>query len=176
MTADMKTPSQRPAPAGSPCPLAAAAVRLPPARRASSSGRARSRGWANWPANWAARRVLLVTDPGLEARRPPAAGDGDRCEAGLDVFVFDGVEGEPDRARTSTPGVGVRPNRTRIDCIVGRRRRQLDGLRQGDQLPPDQRRPDGRLQGLRQGDEADAAVDRRADHGRHRQRGPVATP
>ncbi len=79
--------------------------------------------------------------------------------------------GEPGHApRRRRPG--NRPRRPhRSDRR--RRRRQLDGLRQGRQLPADQRRLDDRLQGLRQGDEAHAAVDRGADHGRHRQRGAV---
>ena len=53
------------------------------------------------------------------------------------------------------------------------RRRQLARLRQGHQLRADQRRHDARLPRARQGVAADAAVDRRADDGRHRQRGAV---
>ena len=76
---------------------------------------------------------------------------------------------------TSTAGVAV-ARATRCRFARRRRRRQRHGRGQGHQLRCHQWRRDRRLPGLRQGDQADAAVDRRADHGRHRQRGPVVRP
>src|SRR5215813_1183624 len=40
-------------------------------------------------------RVLLVTDPGLEAAGHPQRAVASLQQAGLDVFVFDGVEENP---------------------------------------------------------------------------------
>jgi len=42
-----------------------------------------------------ARRILLVTDPGLEAAGHPQRAQQSLREAGLEVFVFDGVEENP---------------------------------------------------------------------------------
>src|SRR5713226_7388473 len=40
-------------------------------------------------------RVLLVTDPGLEAAGHPQKALASLVEAGLDAFLFDGVEENP---------------------------------------------------------------------------------
>src|SRR5438045_4685868 len=42
-----------------------------------------------------ARRVLLVTDPGLKAAGHPQRAQASLKSAGLDVFVFDDVEENP---------------------------------------------------------------------------------
>ena len=119
-------------------------------------------------------RVLLVTDPGLETAGHPQRAVESLRSAGLAVAVFDERRGESDRP--ARRGRGRDRPRPPGRSARRRRRRQRHGRGQGDQLRPHQRRLDRRLPGLRQGDQADAAVDRRADHGRHRQRGPVVRP
>ena len=150
-------------------------LRLPTADAGGLRGRHVWRGSANWPASWAARACCWSPTRGW--RRPAIrSGPWRRCsDAGLDGLRLRRRRGEPDHA----PRRGRRwrsPAQHEHRLARGRRRRQLDGLRQGDQLPADQRRQHGRLQGLRQGDPADAALHRRADHGRHRQRSPVLRP
>ena len=122
------------------------------------------------------RHAASCSSP-IPAWKQPATRSG-RCEslraAGLAVAVFDDVEENPTGRHVEAAAAVARaaPGRP----ARGRRRRQRHGRGQGDQLRRHQRRLDRRLPGLRQGDQADAAVDRRADHGRHRQRGPVVRP
>lgn len=61
-------------------------------------------------------RVLLVTDPGLEAAGHPQRATGFLREAGLDVFVFDGVEENPETSHVEN-GVEF-ARRNRIDFLV----------------------------------------------------------
>ena len=53
-------------------------------------------------------RVLLVTDPGLEEAGHPQRAMASLREAGLEVFVFDGVEENPttgtSRPASTSPG------------------------------------------------------------------------
>ena len=151
-------------------------------RRSTSSrstrvvfGPARSPGWASWSARWAVRACCSSPTPAWRHAGHPQRADGvaRRRRAG-------GLRLRRGRRRTRPTRhveAGVAFARTaRHRLHRRRRRRQLDGLRQGDQLPADQRRPDGRLQGFGKATKPMLPVDRRADHRRHRQRGPVATP
>jgi alcohol dehydrogenase len=61
-------------------------------------------------------RVLLVTDPGLEAAGHPQRADASLRQAGLEVFLFDGVEENP-TTRQVEAGVEF-ARRSRIDLIV----------------------------------------------------------
>jgi alcohol dehydrogenase len=61
-------------------------------------------------------RVLLVTDPGLEAAGHPQRALASLQDAGLDAFVFDGVEENP-TTRTVDEGLAV-ARRERIDFLV----------------------------------------------------------
>src|SRR5262245_1922554 len=63
-----------------------------------------------------ARRVLLVTDPGLEGAGHPQRALASLHDAGLEVFVFDGVEENPsDRHVHSGLGGGLK---RRVDVLV----------------------------------------------------------
>ena len=117
-----------------------------------------------------ARRALLVSDRRRRAGRPrrDAHARFSRPPAST-CSLFQGFGANPDSAMVEAGRAFAAP--LGIDTIVARRRRQLARLRQGHQLPADQRRRDGRLPRLRQSQDAAAADDRRADHGRHRQRG-----
>src|SRR5687767_10994590 len=62
------------------------------------------------------RRILLVTDPGLEAAGHPQRAVTSLRAASLDVFVFDGVEENP---TTKQVNEGVEfARRNQIDLIV----------------------------------------------------------
>jgi alcohol dehydrogenase len=63
-----------------------------------------------------AARVLLVTDPGLEAAGHPQRAIQSLREAGLQVFLFDGVEQNPTSRHVETGVEFVRP--LHIDLIV----------------------------------------------------------
>jgi alcohol dehydrogenase len=63
-----------------------------------------------------AARVLLVTDPGLEAVGHPQRAIQSLREAGLQVFLFDGVEQNPTSRHVETGVEFVRP--LHIDLIV----------------------------------------------------------
>ena len=111
-------------------------------------------------------RPLLVSDRGLEE-----AGHVDRAlgllqDAGLEAAVFDDFDVNPDAAMVGT-GRRVRPG---TPAGLGDRpgRRQLAGLRQGDQSAADERRRHGRLPRLRARAQAAAADDCRPHHRRHR--------
>src|SRR5262249_48712750 len=62
------------------------------------------------------QRVLLVTDPGLEAAGPPQRALQYLRDAGLDVAVFDGVEENPETKHV-TAGVAA-ASRHRADFLV----------------------------------------------------------
>src|SRR5213082_1280796 len=62
------------------------------------------------------KRVLLVTDPGLEAAGHPQRGLVSLRNAGLEAFVFDGVEENP-TTRHVNAGVEV-ARQERIDLLV----------------------------------------------------------
>ena len=61
--------------------------------------------------------MLLVTDPGLEAAGHPQRAVASLREAGLEVFVFDGVEENPTTRARRTPAWSS-PAQHRIDFIV----------------------------------------------------------
>src|SRR5204863_781877 len=62
------------------------------------------------------KRVLLVTDPGLEAAGHPQRALNSLRNAGLDAVVFDGVEENP---TTKHVGIGLEIARSRqIDLLV----------------------------------------------------------
>ncbi len=61
-------------------------------------------------------RILLVTDPGLEAAGHPQRAEASLRQAGLEVFLFDGVEENP-TTRQVEAGVEF-ARRSRIDLIV----------------------------------------------------------
>src|SRR5262245_58827658 len=61
-------------------------------------------------------RVLLVTDPGLEAAGHPQRAQAALRDAGLEVFLFDGVEENPS-ARHVEAGLAVAA-RHRVDLLV----------------------------------------------------------
>ena len=63
-----------------------------------------------------ATRVLLVTDPGLEAAGHPQRAIGSLREAGLQVFVFDGVEQNPTSQHVETGVQFARP--LHVDLLV----------------------------------------------------------
>jgi alcohol dehydrogenase len=63
-----------------------------------------------------ARRVLLVTDPGLEAAGHPQRAASSLSAAGLDVMVFDGVEENPTTRHVDAGLAVARANR--IDFLV----------------------------------------------------------
>jgi alcohol dehydrogenase len=63
-----------------------------------------------------ATRVLLVTDPGLEAAGHPQRAIGSLREAGLQVFVFDGVEQNPTSQHVEAGVEFVRP--LHVDLLV----------------------------------------------------------
>src|SRR5437764_12293001 len=62
------------------------------------------------------RRVLLVTDPGLEHAGHPQRATRAMAEAGLDVFTFDGVKENPTEREVAAGVVFARTHH--IDCIV----------------------------------------------------------
>ncbi len=149
-----------------------AAVRLSSRWAASSSGPARCSGSANWCGGWAARASCSSPIP---AWSTPAtrSGPSSRCATrGLDVFAFDGVEENPTE-REVEAGVGVRPKARAIDCIVAVGGGSSMDCAKGINflLTNGGRMAD--YKGFGKATQADAAVDRRADHGRHRQRGAV---
>ncbi len=88
--------------------------------------------------------------------------------------LFDGVDENPTTDHVDAGVAAGQAIRAGIDRRPGRR--QLDGLRQGNQFPLHQRRPDAGLLGRRQSHEADAADDRRAHDRRHRQRNAIVRP
>src|SRR5262245_27121099 len=61
-------------------------------------------------------RVLLVTDPGLEHVGHPQRAEAAMRDAGLDVFVFDGVKENPTEREVDAGVVSARTHR--IDCLV----------------------------------------------------------
>jgi alcohol dehydrogenase len=63
-----------------------------------------------------ATRVLLVTDPGLEAAGHPKRALNSLREAGLETWVFDGVEENPSTKHVSA-GLKV-AQQHKIDCLV----------------------------------------------------------
>jgi alcohol dehydrogenase len=65
----------------------------------------------------AASRVLLVTDPGLEAAGHPQRAEQSLRQAGLEVFVFDEVEPNPTDRHVQAGVAFARP--LGIDLIVG---------------------------------------------------------
>src|SRR5436309_2315141 len=62
------------------------------------------------------RRVLLVTDPGLEAVGHPQRAEQSLRAAGLEVFLFDDVEENPTSMHVETGAIFARP--LHIDLIV----------------------------------------------------------
>ena len=62
------------------------------------------------------RRVLLVTDPGLEHAGHPQRAEKSIREAGLEVFTFDGVKENPTEREVEAGVVFARTHG--IDCIV----------------------------------------------------------
>ena len=131
-------------------------------RRARPAGRAGAR--ARRPAHAARRRSRHRAAPATPRR---AAGLLEA--AGIEVCTFHDFGANPDSAMVEAGRAFAAPLGDRLDRRA--RRRQLARLRQGHQLPADQRRRDGRLPRLRQGRDAAAADDWRADDRRHRQRG-----
>ena len=101
-----------------------------------------------------ARRALLVTDPGIVAAGHAAAGWRPCARAGIETQLFDGVDENPTTEHVEA-GVAS-PTAIEPELIVGPGGRQFDGLRQGNQLPANQRRPDAGLLGHRQGHAPDA--------------------
>src|SRR6516162_4549833 len=61
-------------------------------------------------------RVLLVTDPGLEAVGHPQKAIRILREAGLEVFLFDGVEENPESRHVNAGVVAAKKNA--IDFLV----------------------------------------------------------
>src|SRR5215510_14100768 len=61
-------------------------------------------------------RVLLVTDPGLEAAGHPQRAEQSLRDAGLDVFVFDAVEENPTSLHVERGTAFAQP--LHIDLIV----------------------------------------------------------
>lgn len=61
-------------------------------------------------------RVLLVTDPGLEHAGHPQRAEKAMRDAGLEVFVFDGVKENPTEREVEAGVVFARTHR--VDCIV----------------------------------------------------------
>ena len=151
------------------------AVRLPPADAGGLRGR-RAGPPRRTGARTGRRRGAAGHRPGPGGGRPSAARRSIRCAAaGLEVVRLRRRRGKPDqparRGRRATS-----PARSSIDLIVAVGGGSSMDCAKGINFLLTNGGADGRLQGLRQGDEADAAVDRRADHGRHRQRGPVVRP
>ena len=62
------------------------------------------------------RRVLLVTDPGLEHAGHPQRATGAMQEAGLEVFTFDGVKENPAEREVEAGVVFARTHH--VDCVV----------------------------------------------------------
>ena len=61
-------------------------------------------------------RVLLVTDPGLEHAGHPQRAVRVMCDAGLEVFLFDGVKENPTEREVNAGVVCARTHH--VDCIV----------------------------------------------------------
>ena len=121
--------------------------------------------------------------PGSQAsarRQRPGHRRGRSCAArhrlawrppGSTVTLFDGVEENPTTEHVDA-GVAVAA-RFRAGSDRRPRRRQLDGLRQGNQLSLFVRRPDAGLLGRGQSHRPAVADDRRAHDRRHRQRDAI---
>ena len=122
-----------------------------------------------------ARRALVVSDPGVVAAGHTAKGIAALERAGIETHLFDGVHENP---TTDDVEAGVKlAKRLRSGGADRPGRRQLDGLRQGDQLSVFTN--GGEMQdywGVGKALKADAADDRRADDGRHRQRDAIVRP
>ena len=140
-------------------------------RSASPSAPACSPAWGSWRASLARARVLVVTDPGLRAVGYPAFAAQALISAGCEVRIFDDVGENPTTTEVEAGARAAAEHGAELLVAVGGGS-ALDAAK-GINFLAHQRRPDGGLLGLRPRPAPDAAVDRRADHRRHRQRGPV---
>ncbi len=116
-------------------------------------------------------RTLLVSDPGMVA-----TGYVDRAidllkASGIDVVPFHAFGENPDTAMLATGRDHAAAHG--VDSIVALGGGSSLDCAKGINFLLHAGRGDARLSRLRQGDAADAADDRRADDGRHRQRSAV---